>query len=123
MVLRQALSIRPARSGPASVQAKLQEAERLARRAIEIDPALAKAYTTLGVVLAESGRKPEAIDSWKKAVELDGSEFDALYNLTVLLSEAGRMDEARAYARQFIATAPPALYQPAIDQLRAFIGR
>jgi arylsulfatase A-like enzyme/Flp pilus assembly protein TadD len=122
MVLRQALSSGPAPSGPASAQAKLQEAERLARRAIEIDPALAKAYTTLGVVLAETGRKPEAIDSWKKAVELDGREFDALYNLTVLLSEAGRIDEARTFARQFVATAPPALYQPAIDQLRTFIG-
>ena len=123
MVLRQALSSKPALSGPASRQAKLQEAERLAQRAIEIDPALAKAYTTLGVVLAESGRKPEAIDNWKKAVELDSSEFDALYNLTVLLSQAGRLDEARAYARRFVATAPPALHQPAIDQLRAFIGR
>jgi arylsulfatase A-like enzyme/Tfp pilus assembly protein PilF len=116
MVLRQALEARD--KGP-----KLREAERFARQAIDADPALAKAYTTLGVVLAETGRKPEAIDSWKKAAELDGREFDALYNLTVLLSEAGRIDEARTYARQFVATAPPALYQPAIDQLRTFIGR
>jgi arylsulfatase A-like enzyme/Tfp pilus assembly protein PilF len=123
MVLRQALSSRTALSERAGVQAKMQEAESFARRAIELDPALAKAYTTLGVVLAESGRKPEAIDSWKKAVELDGREFDALYNLTVLLSEAGRSEEARVYARQFVATAPPTLYQQAIEQLRVFIGR
>jgi tetratricopeptide (TPR) repeat protein len=116
MVLRQALEGRD--KGP-----KLREAETFARQAIDADPALAKAYTTLGVVLAETGRKPEAIDSWKTAVELDGREFDALYNLTVLLSEAGRIDDARAYARQFVDTAPPALYQPAIEQLRAFIGR
>jgi len=116
MMLRQALEGRD--QGP-----KLREAETFARRAIDADPALAKAYTTLGVVLAETGRKPEAIDSWKTAVELDGREFDALYNLTVLLSEAGRIDDARTYARQFVATAPPALYQPAIEQLGAFIGR
>jgi arylsulfatase A-like enzyme/cytochrome c-type biogenesis protein CcmH/NrfG len=116
MVLRQALEGRD--KGP-----KLREAETFARQAIDADPALAKAYTTLGVVLAETGRKPEAIDSWKTAVELDGREFDALYNLTVLLSEAGRIDDARTYARQFVDTAPPALYQPAIEQLRAFIGR
>ena len=116
MVLRQALEGRD--KGP-----KLREAETFARQAIDADPALAKAYTTLGVVLAETGRKPEAIDSWKTAVELDGREFDAIYNLTVLLSEAGRIDDARAYARQFVDTAPPALYQPAIEQLRAFIGR
>src|SRR5687767_13772122 len=116
MVLRQALEAR-------DKHPKLREAETFARQEINADPALAKAYTTLGVVLAETGRKPEAIDRWKKAVELDGREFDALYNLTVLLSEAGRIDEARAYARQFVATAPPALYGPAIDQLRTFIGR
>jgi tetratricopeptide (TPR) repeat protein len=116
MALRQALEARD--KAP-----KLREAETFARQAIDADPALAKAYTTLGVVLAETGRKPEAIDSWKKAVGLDGREFDALYNLTVLLSQAGRIDEARTYARQFVATAPPALYQPAIDQLRTFIGR
>ena len=97
----------------------MQEAETLARKTIEIDPALAKAHTTLGAVLAERGRKAEAIDSWKKAVELDASEFDALYNLTVLLSDAGRLDEARAFARQFVATAPPALHQAAIEQLRS----
>ncbi len=117
MVLRQALAGGPARSGPAM----LQEAERLARKALEADPLLAKAHTTLGVVLAETGRTPEAIDSWKRAVELDGREFDALYNLTVTLTQAGRTDEARAYARQFVATAPPALYQPSIEQLRAFL--
>jgi Flp pilus assembly protein TadD len=116
MVLRQAIVRGASGSNPA-----LQEAERLARKALDVDPTLAKAHTTLGVVLAQTGRKPEAIDSWKRAVDLDGREFDALYNLTVTLSQAGRMDEARAYARQFVATAPPALYQPSIEQLRAFL--
>ena len=32
------------------------EAEQAARRAIDLDPALAGAYTTLGVVLSETGR-------------------------------------------------------------------
>ncbi len=38
-------------------RAKLQEAEAFARQAIEVDPALPDAYTTLGVVLSTSGRK------------------------------------------------------------------
>ncbi len=78
MVLRQALAAKSA----SDRRARLQEAERYARQAIDADPSLPKAYTTLGVVLAESGRKTEAIDSWKRAVALDGREFDALYNLT-----------------------------------------
>jgi tetratricopeptide (TPR) repeat protein len=118
MVLRQALAAKNA----SDRQSRLQEAERYARQALDTDPSLPKAYTTLGVVLAESGRKSEAIDSWKRAVALDGREFDALYNLTVLLLEAQRLDGARAYARQFVATAPPALYGPAIEQMRKFLG-
>jgi tetratricopeptide (TPR) repeat protein len=115
MALRQAIDRKD--------RAKRAEAERLARRALEIDPTLAKAHTTLGVALAESGRKADAIESWKRAVALDGREFDALYNLVVLLTEAGRADEARQYARQFVATAPPAQYQPAIEQLKGLVQR
>ena len=118
MVLRQALASKSA----SDRQSRLQEAERYARQALDTDPSLPKAHTTLGVVLAESGRKSEAIDSWKRAVALDGREFDALYNLTVLLLEAQRLDDARASAKQFVATAPPALYGPAIEQMRKFLG-
>jgi arylsulfatase A-like enzyme/Flp pilus assembly protein TadD len=118
MVLRQALASKNANER----QSRLQEAERYGRQALDTDPSLPKAYTTLGVVLAESGRKAEAIESWKRAVALDGREFDALYNLTILLVEARQMDEARAYAKQFVATAPPALYGPAIEQLQKFLG-
>ena len=103
-------------------RAGCRKPKRYARQALDTDPSLPKAYTTLGVVLAESGRKSEAIDSWKRAVALDGREFDALYNLTVLLLEAQRLDDARAYAKQFVATAPPALYGPAIEQMRKFLG-
>jgi arylsulfatase A-like enzyme/tetratricopeptide (TPR) repeat protein len=119
MVLRQALAAR----GEVDRRSKLQEAERLARQALDEDPTLAKACTILGVILAETGRKSEAIESWKRAVALDGRELDALYNLTILLAEAGRLDEARTYARQFVATAPPALYGPSIEQLRKFQER
>jgi hypothetical protein len=31
------------------------------------------------------------------------------------------LDDARAYAKQFVATAPPALYGPAIEQMRKFL--
>src|SRR4029453_7602442 len=68
-------------------------AEGVARQALPADPDLAKAYTTLGVILAGTGRKPDAIESWKHAVTLDETEFDALYNLTILLVEAGRLGE------------------------------
>lgn len=99
----------------------LASAERFARQAVDRDPALAKAFTTLGVVFARSGRRTQAIDQWKRAVELDRTEFDALYNLVVLLAESGLMGEARSYAKQFVDTAPRAAYGREVEQLATFV--
>jgi arylsulfatase A-like enzyme/Tfp pilus assembly protein PilF len=100
-------------------RAGLQEAETDARKAIDADPALPDAYTTLGVVLSTTGRKSEAIDAWKHAVDLDASQFNALYNLWSELASAGRRDEAILYGRRFVATAPPAFFAPDIARVRA----
>ena len=112
----------PLRVDHPSLPSFLQEAEALVRQALDADPDLAKAYTTLGVILAGTGRKTDAIESWKRAFALDPTEFDALYNLTILLVEAGRVDEARAYAQRFVETAPPAIYGPDIEKMRRFLS-
>jgi arylsulfatase A-like enzyme/Flp pilus assembly protein TadD len=118
MVLRQALA---AKDEPLR-DAKLREAERFAQKAIEVDPSLPDAFTTLGVVQSTSGRKGDAIESWKRAVALDGTQFNALYNLWLELAAAGRRDEASAYGRQFVATAPPAFFKPDIDRISRYLG-
>jgi tetratricopeptide (TPR) repeat protein len=110
-------------ASPEHRQRLLAQADELIHQALDADPSLAKAYTTLGVVQAQTNRRIEAVESWKRAIALDPHEFDALYNLTVTLIEAGQMDAARGYARQFVATAPPASYGEAIQQFRAFLGR
>jgi arylsulfatase A-like enzyme/Tfp pilus assembly protein PilF len=99
----------------------LQQAETYIRRALDVDPALPDAHTTMGVVLASSGRKAEAIDSWKQAVALDGGQFNALFNLWSELGSAGRQDEAVTYGRQFVATAPPAFFKPDIERVRKYL--
>src|SRR6185437_6696158 len=119
VTLRQALASKRG----ADRSAKLQEAETDARKALAADPSLADAYTTLGVVLSTSGRKPEAIDSWKHAVDLDATQFDALYNLWLELASAGRRDEALTYGQRFVQTAPPAFYAPDIARVREYLGR
>ena len=48
----------------------VKNAEASLRRAIELDPSLAPAYTALGVLLANTGRTPAAIEAWKKAAAL-----------------------------------------------------
>ena len=86
----------------------LTAAEQFARRAIDRDPQLAKAHTTLGVVFARSRRLDQAAASWTRAVELDPTEFDAMYNLVILLAESGRIGEA--------------LKRPDADHVRAVTG-
>jgi Flp pilus assembly protein TadD len=69
--------------GTAQLQAKdLRAAETSLKRAVQLDPSLAGAYTALGVVLATTGRKAEAIDAWKRAAELGDS--NAAANLRVV---------------------------------------
>jgi arylsulfatase A-like enzyme/Flp pilus assembly protein TadD len=103
----------------AARHAKLEEAEADARKAIDADPALPDAYTTLGVVLSMTGRKTEAIDAWRKAVDLDRSQFNALYNLWSELTAAGRRDEAILYGRRFVNSAPAAFFGPDMARVRA----
>jgi arylsulfatase A-like enzyme/Flp pilus assembly protein TadD len=97
-------------------------AEASLRRALAIDDTLPGACTTLGVVLSQTGRAPEAIEMWKRAVTLGATEYDALYNLTVTLFDLGRGDEARGYGARFIATAPPAFNAREIEQVRRLLG-
>jgi arylsulfatase A-like enzyme/Flp pilus assembly protein TadD len=118
IVLREALASR----NDGERRAKLQEAEAHARKAIEVDPTLADAYTTLGVLLSTTGRKEDAIASWERAVALDAAQFNALYNLWFELAAAGRREDATRYGRQFVDTAPPAFFAPDIARVRAYLA-
>ena len=86
-----------------------RQLKRSLRKALELEPTLGGAHTALGVVLASTARKADAIDEWKRAIELDGSDLNALFNLTLNLAETGRTQEARSYGERFIAAAPPAM--------------
>jgi arylsulfatase A-like enzyme/Flp pilus assembly protein TadD len=117
MTLREALAL----GGDRAALQKMQEAEAYARKALEADAGLAGAHTIMGVILSGTGRKGDAIESWKRAVALDPSEFNALYNLWLELASAGRRDEAVAYGRQFLATAPPAFFAAERQQISDYL--
>jgi tetratricopeptide (TPR) repeat protein len=114
MKLRQALE-----APPAQRQARLDEAEALARQAIAIDARLPDAETTLGVVLSTTGRKDQAIEAWERAVALDPQQYNALYNLWMELGAAGRTADAAQYGKQFVDTAPPAFFGPDIERVNS----
>jgi Flp pilus assembly protein TadD len=46
-----------------------------------LDGSLGGAYTALGVVLANTGRVPEAVEAWRKALALDPTDQNAADNL------------------------------------------
>ena len=93
------------------------------RQALAADPNWAGAYTGLGVAERRLHNLDGAIASWKRAIELDPRQFDALYDLVVELAAAGRISEAQAYAKQFVATAPPAEYAREVREMTAFTSR
>jgi arylsulfatase A-like enzyme/Flp pilus assembly protein TadD len=102
-------------------QARLDDAEKYARRAIDADPTLAGAYTTLGVVFQNRGNRKDAVESWEKAVDLDPGDFNALYNLWLELARAGQREDAARFGRQFLAGAPPALWASERAQIENYL--
>jgi arylsulfatase A-like enzyme/Flp pilus assembly protein TadD len=69
--------------GVAQLQARdLRAAESSLRKALALDQTLAAAHTALGVLLAQTGRKAEAIEAWKRAAAL--GDLNAADNLRAI---------------------------------------
>lgn len=83
------------------------EAEKLLRKALEIDPNHAKALCNLGMVLAATGRYGESFDVFSRAV----GPAAAHSNVGVLLAKQGRYDQAKQAFHQALAI-DPTLRQP-----------
>jgi TolB-like protein/Flp pilus assembly protein TadD len=75
-------------------EAHLAEAERAARRALELDPDLAEAHSARGAVLFASGRLEEAEPSFLRAAELDPRLFEARYFHARACYQGGRFEDA-----------------------------
>jgi tetratricopeptide (TPR) repeat protein len=81
-------------------------AERLYRRAIELDPALAAAWTNLAIAWERRGARGEAREAYERALALDPDQAEARYNLANLLADAGELELAAAEYRRALALAP-----------------
>ena len=73
---------------------ELEDAERLYRKALEIDPQLASAMTNLGNLRHKAGDTAEARALYEKALEHDPSLAEARYNLGNLLEDVGETELA-----------------------------
>ena len=76
------------------------------KRALEIWPGFADAWSNLGKSLEETGHRQEAIDYYRKAVEIDPQNPAGLNNYGSALVRQGRYEEARAAYREAIKRKP-----------------
>jgi tetratricopeptide (TPR) repeat protein len=86
--------------------ATMNDAEELYRRAIELDPWLAIAYTNLGNICFRRGNVDEAEQLYRRALDIDGKQPEAQYNLGYVMLEHGFSYEAVAYFRGAIESDP-----------------
>lgn len=78
-----------------------------ARRAVERQRQLPRAWNNLGVALWQLGDKEKAVEAWQQAVDFDPRLWDALWNLGLKAAELGRPAQARRALERFAAGAPP----------------
>jgi Flp pilus assembly protein TadD/DNA-binding transcriptional MerR regulator len=82
------------------------EAEGLYKKAIDLDPQLAIAYTNLGNIRFRRGDEPGAEQRYRRALELDERQPEAHYNLGYVMLERGFASRAVTYFEAAIKSDP-----------------
>ena len=111
-------------TGMMKAEDALPRAHEAAQRALEIDPYLATAHSSLGAVLADYYWDWQGAErAFRRAIELDPSDVSAHYWYSELLAHLGRTDEAIAMARR-AREADPLSQLARADEGRAYyLGR
>ena len=86
--------------------ATFDDAERLYRRALELDPHLAIALTNLGNIRFRRNDEQGAVDLYMRALELDDRQPEAHYNLGYVMLERGESRRAVHYFERALAADP-----------------
>lgn len=84
----------------------MAHAEALYRRALELDPWLAIAYTNLGNICFRRNEEEEAEALYQKALEIDATQPEAQYNLGYVMLERGDAERAIRHFCGAIASDP-----------------
>jgi len=95
------------------------EAERLFRRAVDLDPRRPLARFNLGSVLDELGRAAEAREQLREALHRNPAYADAHYNLALVCEKLGSIAEARRHWRRYLELDPAS---PWADVARRRLG-
>ena len=86
--------------------ATFDDAEGLYKKAIDLDPQLAIAYTNLGNIRFRRNDEPGAEKLYRRALELDDRQPEAHYNLGYLMLERGFASRAVTYFESAIKSDP-----------------
>ena len=87
----------------------------LVDRALELDPELADAYAVRGLLLDQSLRYHEAVDSLERAVELNPNHGNAINWLSTAYNNTNRHKDSTALLEEAVRRDP--LYPPAFNNL------
>ena len=79
-----------------------QQAEKIFKEAIELDPEYGRAYAGLGTIYLRIGRYDESEKLLKKCIAISPDETDAYYNLACLYSLKGDPEESFKYLSESI---------------------
>jgi len=79
----------------------VRRVEALLRRAVTLDPRLAKGFFELGVLLANQDRHAEAVEQLRRTTALEPSNSQAHYRLAQLYQRIGRQDLAARELQTF----------------------
>jgi len=83
-----------------------RDRETLYRATLERNPASWLAHDNLGIILAQAGRLPEAIDHFDAALRLNPGYATSYYNLANALAKTGRLPEAISAYREAVRLVP-----------------
>jgi cytochrome c-type biogenesis protein CcmH len=85
---------------------EMDEAASAFRKAVEVDPNDAEAWSSLGVVLVRAGDETRGVEAFRRALRAAPGHPEAHRNLAVVLDRQGRGAEAAHHYRAFLAKGP-----------------
>lgn len=105
--------------GTVHLMAQDRAAARVAfEEAVNLNPDIARAHSSLAVLALEDGRASAAVDHWKAATQRDPREHEKVLALGIALDRAGRTAEARVCFEFFAAHAPASRYARELERVR-----
>jgi arylsulfatase A-like enzyme/Flp pilus assembly protein TadD len=90
--------------------------------ALGMNPEMARAHSSLGILDLEDGRNADALAHWRAATAIDAREFQTILAAGLTLGRSGRTAEARVALQFFVDHAPPDRFAGAVGRARALLS-